>query len=127
MIFYDNLPPGVTNSMLPGCSRKDKENSRRIEDYDNFDGWVQWLEDEQVGADFEEYCIEHFWNVLRKDFESQLHPDTLKETNDQDPLGDSWPLWSMYLFLVLDQKHFEVLLSSFVESNRDEFEGWVLQ
>jgi hypothetical protein len=106
------------------CAEEEKV-SRQIETYDNFDGYMQWLEIPRVGTDFEIFCLDHFWNVLSEDFKAQLHPDAVKEMTSDSP-GDNWPYWAMFLFLVLDRERLEVLVTAYVNSHRDEFEQWAV-
>ena len=131
MSYEDNLPPGCRLSDLPGCSRQDEINQGWFEERDHFEGWLDWLsDDDQAADDFQYYCYKNFWNVLKEDFAAQLHPDAAIEidADQNDPMGgNNWDLWPMFLFLVLDKKRLEVLVEAYVNSNRDEFEDWVLR
>lgn len=100
-------------------SRADKQISAN----DNYAGYCNWLSCNITNEKFELYCFDHFWNQLKDEFESLLHPDAV---DPNDPLGDNWPEWSLFLWVVLDHKRLEILMRAFVNSNRDEFEAWVL-
>lgn len=121
MSYNDNLPPGCSESDLPGNRPEDIRYERLIEEMDNYDGWVKWIEEDDAQK-FEEYCFENFWNVLRVDFESLLHPESIDK---EDPLGDNELAWSLFLWLVLSEERRNILVEAFIDSNRDDFERWV--
>lgn len=122
-----NLPPGVTESMIPGNRPEDHRNERLVEDYDNADGYLEYVQEADRGgvADlFEEYCAEHFFNTLKDKFEALLHPDV--KLDPVDPLADHWEEWGLFLWVVLDRERLDVLIEDFIETDRDAFEQWIV-
>lgn len=130
-MYDDNLPPGVTPSMLPGCSKQDEINERKLDRADNYDGWLSWLDEDKVKRWFEDYCVENFWNALGKDFLAQLHPDvraaaSRRLLDQDDPIYGIELEWSLFLWMVLAKDRLKILVTAFVESNQDKYDEWVL-
>lgn len=97
-----------------------------VEQWDDYAGWRQWLDsDPKALEDFEVYAQEHFWNLLGEDFLSQLHPDAAVAAADD--LSTQWSLWQLFLWVVLEEERLRILVESFVDSNRDDFLGWIFQ
>ena len=124
MSYDDNLPPGVTPSMLPGCSKQDEKNERALSNFDNQEGWRHWIESSAtVTEDFEIYCAAHFGILL-------IHSFIPAVGLDEIPTVDNLPQkfrkeWGKYLWSLPDNL-LQVMIEAFVESNHDAFEGWVL-
>ena len=108
--------------------REEEKNAKIIEEYDDFDGWMQWLESDTASEDFEIFCFDKHWGALKESFANNLHPTAAAEldSDPDDPMGDNWALWSLFLYLVLDQKTLEPLVAQFVELNREAFEEWCI-
>jgi len=124
----DNLPPGVTTSMLPGCSRKEELIERILEESDNDEGYRQWLDqDKEAKADFEEYCFLHFWGTLKEDCLGLLHPDDMATIDPEDPLLGRDDLWTLFLWTALDKPRLDILIESYLQSHKDGFYDWVFK
>lgn len=123
--MLNNLPPGCRESDLPGCSSEDDTIEQMIEEVDNYEGWMTWLERPRVAEDFENFCFEKYWPELKEDFAKNLHPEVAAALEDpNDPMGDNWPIWSLFLFLVLNEDRRKALVEEFVQAQRGRFEQW---
>lgn len=102
---------------------KEEGMNKRIEQYDNYEGYRQWLDaDDECAGKFEHYVLYNFWNMLGDEFKSLLHPEAANSYLNGSP-GISEE-WSLYLWLVLDESRLKILIRAFVESERDAFEEW---
>jgi hypothetical protein len=127
-VSFSNLPPGCRESDLPGCSREDERAEAMLEEMDNYEGWLLWLQSAGVVEDFEIFCFDKYWSELKEDFAKNLHPATASELDldPEDPIGDNWPVWSLFLFIVLNEKRRRELVEEFVGENRRDFEEWAI-
>lgn len=125
---FSNLPPGCRESDLPGCSREDERAERMIEEVDNHDGYMTWLERDRVAEDFEIFTFDKYWSELKEDFARNLHPETAAEldADPEDPMGDNWPVWRLFLFAVIGEERRRELVSEFVREYRGNFEEWAV-
>lgn len=128
MSYDSNLPPGCRISDIPGWRKEDEKAEALLEEVDNYDGWLGWLERKQVAEDFEIFCFDKYWSELKEDFSKNLHPKAAFELDldPEDPMGDNWPVWSLFLFLVLNEDRRKQLVTEFVEDHREEFEEWAV-
>ena len=120
-----NLPPGCNEKNLPGCSDNDARLERLIEEADNIDGYREWIVQDKVTHDFEDWVYEHFWNALKEDFLKLLHPDQAKVAEDGELDGLNVK-WSSFLWLILPKERMDILIQAFIEGNRDSYNQWVI-
>lgn len=91
-----------------------------VDSKDNMDGWIEWIERDNVL--FGEYCFEHFWDVLRDDYNALLHPEQRRPDEPNGPDGS----WEVFLLTILEQSRRKVLVEAFIDSNLDDFEQWAI-
>ena len=122
-----NLPPGCRESDLPGCSKADEISEQLLESWDNYEGWAEWIGcNSRRLNEFEEWVFDNFWAQLKEQFVALLHPDDALLRDADDPIGDHLEKWSLFIWKALDPERREVLVRSYVDSNRDEFEQWAV-